>query len=561
MTATPAPAPTPATLPDVERRLSGWSVTALLLAGLIAAPVLVVAAALLQPFDQVWGHLWRTTLPGMLANTALLLAGTAAGTIIGGTAAAWLVTMCRFPGSRVLEWALVLPFAMPTYLVAYVYAQLFSFTGPVQTLLRGLTGWRKADYWFPEIYSVEGAILVMVATLYPYVYLTARAAFLSQSVCVLEVGRTLGCGPWAGFLRVALPLARPGIAIGASLAMMEALADFGAVHHLGVDTFTTSIYRTWFGMADRVTAAQLSSMLLGLVLVLILAERASRGAARYHHTSARYRRLAPLRLSGWRAAAAFTACILPVLFGFALPAGALLAWHIGTGDPFFGPRFIGYAYNSLVLAGLAALVTTALAVLLAYAQRLDQRRLTRAAVRLAGLGYALPGSVIAVGILVPLGALDNAVDGLARAHLGVSTGLLLSGTIAALLYAYAVRFLAVALGTVEAGLARITPSMDDAARTLGATPAATLSRVHLPVAWGSVVTAAVIVFVDVLKELPATLIVRPFDFDTLAVRVYTLASDERLAQASTGALMIVAVGLLPVMILSAMIARSRPGAA
>jgi iron(III) transport system permease protein len=369
----------------------------------------------------------------------------------------------------------------------------------------------------------------------------------------------LGRGAWGAFARVGLPLARPAIAAGVALALMEALADFGTVQYFGVDTFTTAIYRTWFGMDNRVAAAQLATALLGFVLLLIWLERHSRGEARYHHTSRRYRPIAKLELRGGAALAAGTLCALPILLGFAVPAAILLHMSLTVGDPFFGWRFLEYAGNSFLLASSAAIATVALAVGLAYAQRLTGHPSVRIAVRLATMGYAIPGSVIAVGVLLPLAFVDNALDGFMRTTFGLSTGLVLSGSIVALLYAYAVRFLAVGFGPVEAGIGKITRSMDEAALSLGAGPVRILAGVHAPIMWGSVLTAATVVFVDVLKELPATLIVRPFGLDTLAVRVYQLASDERLAQASTGAVAIVAVSLVPVAILSWMVARARPG--
>lgn len=550
-------------LPAVGR-LASHRLTPLTLAGLavalvVAAPVLIVAAHVFLPSDGAWAHLAATTLPGQIANTLLLMIGVGLGCVIGGVSTAWLVTMCRFPGSRTLEWALLLPMAMPAYIMAYAYTDLLQFAGPVQTGLRSLMGWQRGDYWFPDIHSLEGAIVVLTLALYPYVYLLARAAFLEQSICAIEVSRTLGHGPWATFFRVALPLARPAIVGGTALALMEAAADFGTVQYFGVDTFTTGIYRTWFGMGNKVAAAQLAAVLMIFVLLVLALERLSRGEARYHHTTRRYQRIVPARLGGVRALGALVVCIVPLVFGFLLPVVALLDLSLDGGDPLFGRRFLDYATNSFILAGLGALLTVAAALILAYGLRLQPTMTMRGAARVASMGYAIPGSVIAVGMLIPLATIDNIVDAWMRATFGMSTGLILSGTITAVLFAYMARFLAIGLNAVESGLSRVTPSMDEAARTLGASPSGTLARVHAPLLKGSVLTAAILVFVDVLKELPATLIVRPFNFDTLAIRVYNLASDERLAQASTGALVIVAVSLVPVVLLSLMITRSRPG--
>jgi len=526
---------------------------------LVAIPVLVVLASVFKPAAQVWAHLWATTLLDLVANTLLLTVGVALGTAAIGTGTAWLVTMCRFPGARSFEWLLLLPLAVPAYIMAYAYTDALQFAGPLQTALRAAFDWRRGDYWFPEIQSLAGATAMLTLALYPYVYLLARAAFVEQSVCVLEVSRTLGRGPWRAFAMVALPLARPAIAGGVALALMETLADFGTVQYFGVDTFTTAIYRTWFGMGDPGAAAQLAAVLMLLALGLVVVERVSRGQARYHHTSRRYRPLPRPRLQPVAACLAILACALPVLLGFVLPATILLRMALTGGDPLFGWAFLAYAGNSFVLAGAAAALIVGAALLIAYGQRLAPSMAMRAAARLAGLGYALPGSVIAVGILIPFAALDNGIDAWMRRQFNVGTGLILSGTVVALLYAYLARFLAVGLNAVEAGLGKITHSMDAAARTLGRGPGAMLVQVHAPIMVGSLATAAILVFVDVLKELPATLIVRPFNFDTLAVRVYTLASDERLAQSSTSALCIVAVGLLPILILSRMLARSRPG--
>jgi iron(III) transport system permease protein len=538
----------------------GWTLGTLLLALLVALPVLIVGSRVLVSTDGVWDHLAATVLPRYVGNTLALSGMVGLGVLLIGTATAWLVTMCRFPGQRLLEWALLLPLAMPAYVMAYVYTDLLQFVGPVQSALRAAFGWGRQDYWFPNIRSLGGAATMLTLVLYPYVYLLARAAFLEQSVCVLEVSRTLGAGAWRAFRTVALPLARPAIAAGLALALMEVLADFGTVQYFAIDTFTTGIYRTWFALGQPVAAAQLAAVLLMFVLVLLVLERRSRGQARYFHTSSKYRALPSYTLRGWRALTAQLVCFLPLLMGFILPVGKLIHLTLQGGDDLFGPIFPVLARNSFTLAGVTAILAVLLAAQMAYARRLHPSPLLRVASRVASMGYALPGSVIAVGILLPAAALDNAVDALMRQHFGVSTGLLLSGTVVALVYAYLVRFLAVSFNTVDASLGKIRPTMDQAARVLGHTPIGTLTRVHVPLMRGSLLTAGMLVFVDVMKELPATMIVRPFNFDTLAVRVYTLANDERLAEASTAALAIVAVGILPVFLLSRAIAASRPGA-
>jgi iron(III) transport system permease protein len=539
----------------------GWlKAAAALVAALVVFPVLGVVLALAQDSDGAWRHMVDTVLPVYVRNTLALGAMVAAGSAAIGVGAAWLVTMCRFPGRGALEWALAAPLAFPAYVIAYAYTVMLDHPGPVQTALRSTFGWGPRDYWFPEVRSLWGAAAMLTLVLYPYVYLLARAAFLQQSARAFDVARTLGLGPWGAFARVALPMARPAIATGVVLVLMETLADFGAVAHFGVQTFSTGIYRSWFAMGDRVAAAQLSACMLIFVLALVAMERVQRSAARYHPTGAFYE-LQAFQLRGWRAGLALGLCLIPVTLGFLAPLAMLVEMSLRDGHSLFGPRYLRFTMNSLTLASAAAGLTVAVALLLAYAERLAPGRLTAAANRIATMGYAIPGGVIAVGVLLPLAAVDNAVDAWARERLGVSTGLLLTGSIGVLLFAYLVRFLAVALQTVEAGFARITPSMDHAARALGAGPVGALARVHAPIMKGPLLTAALIVFVDVMKELPATLIMRPFNFDTLAVQAYRLASDERLTQASTPSLVIVAVGLVPVLLLTRRMRDARPGGA
>ncbi|HYI84704.1 MAG TPA: iron ABC transporter permease [Acetobacteraceae bacterium] len=550
----PAPAlaspPPPPVGASRARRAPGWTLLALPVAALVASPILAVLVSAAVPAGAVWRHIAATTLPEMLGNSVLLVLLVGVMTASAGALTAWLVTACRFPGSRVLSFALLLPMAMPAYVCAYAYTWLLDAAGPVQTAFRDLTGLHWGQYWFPEIRSLPGAAVVLAMVLYPYVYLLCRGAFQQQSVCLVEASRTLGHSLPRCFLRLALPLARPAIIGGVALALMETLADFGTVQYFAVRTFTTGIYEAWFGLGDRGAASQLALCLMGLVAVLLTIEHLSRGGRRYHPTTSRQPPVRPVSLSGWKAALAFVACVAPVLLGFGVPAGALMALTVEVGDPLDSRRFLPFATNSLVLAGTAAAVAVATASLLAWAARLHPGWPQRLAARIAGLGYAVPGSVIAVGTLVPLGLLDNAVDGWMRRRFGVSTGLLLSGGLAALVFAYLVRFLAIALSAVESGLGRIRPSLRDAARVLGSPVGSAVRRVEVPLARPALLTAGLLVFVDTMKELPATLIVRPFDFDTLAVRVHSLAADERLAEASTAALLIVVTGLLPVVALA-----------
>lgn len=543
-----------------RRRIDVWWLGTLIVAALVGTPLATVIALALTPTDDIWHHLASTVLPYYVRSTLTLSGSVGFGAFVIGTATAWLVTLCRFPGRRIFEWALLLPMAVPAYVIAYVYTDVLEYAGPVQSLLRGAFGWSSSrDYWFPEIRSLPGAVSMMTLVLYPYVYLLARAAFLEQSVCVLEVSRTLGHGPWRSFFTVALPLARPAIVVGVSLVVMETLNDFGTVDFFAVHTFTAGIYDVWLNMNNLSGAAQLAAVLLLFVLGLIALERANRRGQRFHHTTTRYRPLPGYRLGSWRSAGAMIACLVPIVLGFAVPCAVLVRHAVVHFDATAGGEYLGYALNSLTLSSLAAAVTVAFGLFLAYGMRLSADRFLRGLTRFAAVGYAIPGAVLAVGVLHPLGRFDNAMDAFMRETFGISTGLLLSGTIIAITVGYVVRFLALSVGTIEASLAKITPTMDAAARTLGTGPAAAFWRVHLPMMRGSVLTAAVLVFVDGMKELPMTLIMRPFHFETLATHVYQLASRELLEESALGSLTIVGAGILPVLLMSLMIGRSRPG--
>ncbi|MCA1993804.1 MAG: iron ABC transporter permease, partial [Coleofasciculus sp. S288] len=465
-------------------RLNGWTVLVMAIAFLLSTPILFVLGNIFTDSGEVWKHLAETVLWRYISNSFLLMIGVGCGVLVIGVATAWLVTMCRFPGSRLFEWALLLPLAAPAYVLAYTYTEFLDFAGPVQTALRNLFGWGYGDYWFPNVRSLWGAIAMLTLVLYPYVYLLARVAFLEQSVCTLEASRTLGCGPWRSFVTVAFPLARPAIAAGVSLALMETLNDFGTVQYFGVDTFTTGIYRTWFGLGERSAAAQLSAFLLLFILWLILLERWSRRRARYYQSTARYRQLPSYRLRGIRAVGAIAACLLPLGLGFLLPAAVLLDMAVKNATVAFDDRFWGFTRNSFILATITAVLGVAIALIMACGLRLRSNMGMRFATRTASMGYAVPGSVIAVGILIPIGRFDNAIDAWMRSTFDISTGLLLSGTITALVFAYLVRFLAVSFNTVEASLSKIKPSLDDAARSLGYNPTSTLVKIHAPMMWG-----------------------------------------------------------------------------
>lgn len=527
-----------------------WKVGASLVAALVALPLLGLAASLLDVRIEMWRHLVETQLGDIVANTAVLLVGVGVGATALGTATAWLVTLHRFPLSRTFEWALILPLVLPTYIIGYAYADLLAFAGPLQSGLRAMTGWQAADYWFPDPASAAGVATLFTLVLYPYVYLAARAAFLTQSRPLLEASRILGRGPWRTFFAVGLPMARPAIAAGAALALFEALADFATVQYYGVPTFTTAIYRTWYGMGDRNGAAQIAVVLLAIAAVLIVVERRSRGRARFHVASNLRENAAPSDLAGWRAAAAGAVCMVPVLLGFAVPATHLFQLAVRADIPLAAASLLRDAINSVLLAAIAAVAIAGLGLFLGYAGRLVRRRRFNRMIEFAALGYAIPGAVIAVGILLPLTAADRLIGRTTDDLFGLSIGLVLSGTPVALLLAYIVRFLAVGIANIAPGLAAIDPAMDASAQILGARPSTILRRIHLPMLRGPAITAAIVAFVEVLKELPATLLIRPFNFDTLAVGVYRYASDERLAEAAAGALLIVAASLVPVILLS-----------
>ena len=536
---------------------SALTLAAVIIAAFIAAPVLsVFSNVFVGGTSGTWAHLSDTVLGDFVFNTVVLCVGVGLGVASIGITTAWLTTMLDFPGRRFYEWALVLPMAMPAYVMAYAYTDFLQFVGPVQTGLRAFFGWRAGDYWFPDVRTVGGAVTMFMFVLYPYCYILVRTAFLERAGGMLEAGRSLGLGPWGCFLHVSLPLARPAVVAGTALALMETLADFGTVSYFGVQTFTTGIYRAWFSLGDRIAAAQLAAALLTFVVLVLSLEYASRGRARFHNTSRQQGAPARKRLPLGLGLLASFACFMPLLLGFLLPAALLFHMAFVEGDAQFGPRFVHLARNSFVLAAVTSVIAVMLAVLLAYAARLARSSLPAAMNRIVGLGYAVPGSVIAVGVLIPVTRLDTWLVQVWQASFGVNPGLILSGGIAALVYAYLARFLAVALNAVESSLGKITASMDDASRSLGCGKWETLRRVHVPILRGSLLSAALLVFVDVMKELPATLVIRPFNFDTLATQAHTLAADERLAEASTAALIIVAVGLLPMFVISRQILKS-----
>ena len=538
-------------------RIPSWVALTLLVAATLLLPVIVIAASVFLSSGDIWQHLYDTVLAEYVANSLLLAFGVGCLALPLGVIPAWLVTLYRFPCSRQLEWALLLPLAMPAYIIAYTYTGMLDVAGPLQSWLRAAFAWQYGDYWFPDIRSLPGAVLMLSLVLYPYIYLLARAALLEQSASVVEVARTLGVRPAGVFFKVLLPLARPAIIVGLSLVLMETLADYGTVQYFGVATFTTGIFRTWFGLGSSIAAAQLSALLMLFVLFLIILEQYSRRQSRYHDTSTRYNRLEQKHLRGLRGLPALVVCALPVLFGFVIPSGQLLIWGMQTWRTSMDGGFFAIVMNSIELALITAVLAALLALAVSCARRQQPGIMTNSFNRLLGMGYAVPGAVIAVGVLIPFTWLDRNLSHWIGLLSDTDPGLLLSGTIAILVFAYLVRFLALSLNTVDAGLAKIKPSMDEAGKSLGLSGFRLLRRVHIPILRGSLLTAVLLVFVDVLKELPATLILRPFNFNTLAVRTYELANEERLADAASPALAIVLAGIIPVIILSRAISQSR----
>lgn len=524
-------------------------VSALVLLVAIMAPLAAILSFASADTQGLWPHLRATVLPAYVANTLVLTAGVVIASILLGVGAAWLVALHEFPGRRLFEFALVLPLAMPAYILAYAWTDLLQVTGPVQAALREATGWSLRDYWFPEIRSLGGAVFVLALALSPYVYLVARAAFLGQSASAIEAARTLGLGRLQAFLRIAVPMARPAIAAGATLVAMETLADFGAVKYFDLEVFTTGIYRAWFATGNPAAAAQLASLLLAFVLIAILLEQASRGARRYASVSSRnLRPIARWPLKGAAAAGAIAACALPVALGFVLPATALVLMAMRAAPEADLQRLQGLAANTALIALAAAGLVVAAAMLVSLALgRRDSP--ARRATRVAQLGYATPGVVVAIGLLMVAGTIDEGLRSV-LAWAGIQpVGLLVSGSFAVLLYACVVRFFAVAHGPLDAAWLQMGARYADPARTLGHRPASIFWRIDLPLLRAPLGAALALVLVDVVKELPATMILRPFNFDTLATEAFRLATTERLDLAAIPALAIAAVGLLPVILL------------
>jgi len=535
-----------------------WRIGLLATGALVALPIFAIVIVALHPDENVWTHLSETVLPRYIINTILLLLGVGFGVTLLGLTTAWLVTTCEFPLRSLLEWCLLLPLAVPAYVIAYVYTDLLEFSGPVQSSLRFIFDWQtRRDYWFPDIRSLPGAVLMMSLVLYPYVYMLCRAAFLELSPNLLDTGRILGMRPVRLFTSIIMPVIRPALVLGIALALMEALNDFGTVDFFAVQTLSAGLYDTWLNMRNLGGAAQIALIMLSFVAVLLVVERVSRRKQRYFQSTDRIRGIERVSLSHRRRWLATAFCLLPVVLGFAIPALILGQYAITYFDVSWTSEFRSQTINSLKVSSTAAIVATTLAVVVSYGGRLWADGFSKSIQLISMLGYAMPGVVLALGLIVAYGAFDRNLDLFSRNVFGVSTGLLLSGSIFAVVSAYVIRFLAISVTSVESSMSRITPSMELAARTLGFGTWRTLIKVHLPLLRPGLLTALLVVFVDCMKELPATLLLRPFNFDTLAVGVYHQAGDEMIERASLGALVIVAAGVIPIIVLTRAI-RTRP---
>lgn len=529
----------------------GWTLAALAIVSVVVAPLVAVVWIAFHPTENIWPHLLATVLPRYFTTTLILMAGVGVLTAAMGTGAAWLVTMYRFPGRGWLVHALLFPLALPAYVGAYALVDFLDYAGPLQTAMRSTFGWQDSrDYWFPEIRSTWAAILVLSAALYPYVYLLTRQALREQSGGVYEVARALGTGGWGLFWRLGLPLARPAIAAGVALALMETVADFGTVTHFGVQTLTTGVFSTWLSAGNAGGAAQIAGVIMALILTLVAIERVSRRNARFHRAARHARPIEPLSLPGWRGTMAFGLCLLPFAMGFLLPVGVMLIHAFANPAVWLAKGLLEAALNTLMVGGIAAVVTVGAALFLVYGVRMAGRGVARVVLPVTMLGYAAPGAVLAVGLLVPLAAFDHRFADAVLALTGYDPGLMLTGTSAALVLAFVVRFFGIAQGAVDAAFGRISPSLPMAARSLGEGTGGTLRRLYLPLMRGSVASALLVVFVDCVKELPATLLLRPFNFNTLATRVQELASLERLGEAAPAALVVAAFGLAAVALLA-----------
>ncbi len=522
-----------------------------LLAFLLITPVLALILEALTPAENLFNHLWHTVLGSYILNSTILVTGVAGLGFILAMPAAWIMATCSIPGRRQLQWLLVLPMAMPSYVIAYIYTDLLEFAGPVQRLLRTLMGWRSySDYSFPEIRSLGGAVLVLSLILYPYLYLLARTAFLEQSQNQILASRLLGCSPSKSFFKVSLPMARPAIMTGLALIGMETLGDFGAVSYFSLPTLTTAVYDTWLGYGNIHAAAKISIFMLLAVVLLISLEKHSRRKQQLYQKNTGQDQTKLTILNGWHKYLAIVWCWTLVVLGFFLPVFVLTSYLVNYFSEAWRPELLTFGLNSLLVAGIAACLATFCALLLSLYQRLSSGRISRIPARMASTGYAIPGNVLAIGIIIPLSLVDHRLNELIYSLGFQPPGLILSGSIVAIIYAYTVRFSAITIGSLESSFGKISPSLDMASQTLGCSPASIAKKIHIPLIRKGLLTGLLLVFIEAMKELPATILIRPFNFETLATRVFQYVSDENLEYAAPAALILVLVGMIPLIFLN-----------
>ncbi|KGY12328.1 iron ABC transporter permease [Vibrio tubiashii] len=534
----------------MKEKNSLWKTSSGALAVLLVLPILAIFITAVGETNELFAHLMSTVMPTYAYNTLVLVAGTMALSLVFGVPSAWIMAMCRIPGERVLQWALVLPLAMPGYIVGYIFTDWFDFAGPVQILLRDLTGWGPGDYWFPDIRTLTGAIIVLALVFYPYVYLLCRAAFMEQNVSLLQSARLLKCSPLESFRRISLPLVRPSIAVGLSLVAMETIGDFGTVSYFAVNTLTTAVYDTWLGYSSLTAAAKISAIMLVVVILLLSAERYSRRKQKLFQSQFSSREDFRYELSGWKKWAAVLWCWGLVCVAFIFPLGQLIIYAYKYFAQSWTVEFRQYALNSLYVSLSAAVLGVLVALVVNFCQRVNPGRSSLAFMRLSSMGYAVPGTVLAIGVMVPVLFMDHLVNDIAKAMEWGRPGLILSGSMFAIIFAMVVRFSAVAIGSIESSLSKVSPSLDMASRTMGCGANTMLWRVHLPLVRRGALIAGLLVFIESMKELNAALLLRPFNFETLATYVYNFASDEHLELAALPAVLLVLVGLVPLVIVN-----------
>jgi iron(III) transport system permease protein len=527
-----------------------WKASSRVIALLLVLPILAIFMKAVGETDELFNHLLATVMPTYIFNTIMLVLGTMLLSLIIGIPTAWIMAMCRIPGEKYLQWALVLPLAMPGYIVGYIFTDWFDFAGPVQILLRDITGWSAGEYWFPDIRTLTGAIIVLSLVLYPYVYLLCRAAFMEQNVSLLQSARLLKCSPWESFYRISLPLVRPSIAVGLSLVAMESIGDFGTVSYFAVNTLTTAVYDTWLGYSSLTAAAKISAFMLVAVILLLSSERYSRRKQKLFQNQFSSREDFCYELSGWKKWCALCWCWGLVSIAFLFPLGQLIIYAYQYFLQSWTPEFHRYSLNSLYVSLSAALIVVVVALIVNFCHRVSSSKMSLISMRMSSMGYAVPGTVLSIGIMVTVSWMDHFVNDIAKLMNWHQPGLLFSGSMFALIFAMVVRFSAVAIGSIESGLSKVSPSLDMASRTMGCGVNGMLKRIHLPLVRRGALIAGLLVFIESMKELNAALLLRPFNFETLATYVYNFASDEQLELAALPAVLLVLVGLVPLVLVN-----------